>query len=226
MKLAHSNDEPGGPSPMNHISVRFVSLSPLQLQIKNLTPMKKTPTPTQTKPIVPSLFQIAASLDVASAAASNKNASEPSQTPLADLIRHPDKLEAALKTARAENEAFAASRTVSRKAAGRPTRTPPPNRDAIKKPKADLPRETRKIEFVLEAPAAKSVKLAADFTDWEKCPLDMMQSEDGVWFNVIPLAPGQYSYRYIVDGQWCDDPRSTRRVPNPFGTENALLVVT
>lgn len=53
----------------------------------------------------------------------------------------------------------------------------------------------------------------------------MMRSENGEWFSVIWLAPGQYSYRFIVDGQWCDDPCATQRVPNPFGTENALLVV-
>ena len=186
----------------------------------------KTPTPTQTaKPIVPSLFQIAASIEVPSAASKN-NAVAPSQTPFADLMSHRDKQEAALKTTRGESAAFAASRTVSRKAAGRPTRTPAPNSGAIKKQKADSQRDTRKIEFVLEAPSAKSVKLAADFTNWEKYPLDMMRSGNGVWVSVIWLEPGQYSYRYIVDGQWCDDPRSSRRVPNPFGTENALLVVT
>jgi 1,4-alpha-glucan branching enzyme len=78
----------------------------------------------------------------------------------------------------------------------------------------------------MEAPSAKSVKLAADFTDWEKFPLDMMKSKNGIWFSVIPLAPGQYSYRFIVDGQWYDDPRSTQRVPNPFGSENAVIAVT
>ena len=211
---------------MTHINVRFVPLSPLQLQIKKPTPMK-TPTPTQTaKPIVPSLFQIAASIEVPFAAASKNNAVAPSQTPFADLMSHRDKQEAALKTTRTENPAFDAARAARRKAAGRPTRTPAPNSGAIKKQKAGSPREAKEIEFVLEAPSAKSVKLAADFTDWEKYPLDMMRSENGVWFSVIWLEPGQYSYRYIVDGQWCDDPRSTRRVPNPFGTENAMLVVT
>jgi 1,4-alpha-glucan branching enzyme len=81
-------------------------------------------------------------------------------------------------------------------------------------------------EFFLEAPSAKAVQLAADFTDWEKFPLDMVQSHDGVWFAAIPLSPGDYSYRFIVDGQWHDDPRSARRVPNPFGGSNAVKQVT
>jgi hypothetical protein len=186
----------------------------------------KTSASTQNRTVIPSLFQVAAHLeDLAPAGGLKEFTPAFSNTPFADMMLHPDKLEAALKNARAENEAFDASRTTSRNDAKRPTRNSPSRSVAVKKDKASLPRATRKIEFVLEAPSAKSVKLAADFTEWDKCPLDMMQSEDGVWFSVIPLEPGQYSYRFIVDGQWCDDPRSARRVPNPFGTENALLVV-
>lgn len=97
-----------------------------------------------------------------------------------------------------------------------------------------LPRKTsgtssgklKQIEFHLEAPAAHSVKLAADFTDWEKYPVDMIRSGNGVWFTQVPLLPGNYSYRFIVDGQWRDDPRPAQRVPNPFGTVNAVMNVT
>jgi hypothetical protein len=53
-----------------------------------------------------------------------------------------------------------------------------------------------------------------------------MHSPDGTWFTVVPLAPGSYCYRFIVDGQWCDDPGSARHAPNPFGTENAMICVT
>ena len=86
--------------------------------------------------------------------------------------------------------------------------------------------EFKQTEFQLEAPSAKSVKLAADFTNWEKFPLDMIRSEDGVWHAMIPLSLGNYFYRFIVDGQWSDDPRSTRSVPNPFGSLNAVKRVT
>ncbi|HEY1717885.1 MAG TPA: glycogen-binding domain-containing protein [Verrucomicrobiae bacterium] len=86
--------------------------------------------------------------------------------------------------------------------------------------------ELKKVEFHLEAPSAKSVKLAADFTDWEKFPIDMIKTESGVWFTDVPLSPGRYSYRFIVDGLWRDDPRPALRVSNPFGTANAVLNVT
>jgi 1,4-alpha-glucan branching enzyme len=85
--------------------------------------------------------------------------------------------------------------------------------------------EGRKITFRLEAPSAHSVKLAADFTDWEKAPLKLSRHAKGVWQTAVPLAPGHYSYRFIVDGQWQDDPHSPQREQNPFGTTNAVIDV-
>jgi len=86
-------------------------------------------------------------------------------------------------------------------------------------------RELRPMEFHFEAPFAHSVQLAADFTEWGRYPLDMIKAEDGTWFTLVPLAPGNYSYRFLVDGEWCDDPHSFLHVPNPFGTVNAVLEV-
>ena len=88
-----------------------------------------------------------------------------------------------------------------------------------------LPMYLINTEFSLEAPMARSVKLAADFTDWDRFPLDMIQSVDGMWWTIVPLLPGEYNYRFLVDGQWCDDPRNIQRVPNPFGTSNAVIQV-
>lgn len=83
----------------------------------------------------------------------------------------------------------------------------------------------RKVGFSYYAPDAGTVKLAGDFTDWETEPVEMMHSADGTWFTVVPLAAGVYSYRFIVDGEWRDDPLSGCHMPNPFGTQNAILYV-
>jgi Glycogen recognition site of AMP-activated protein kinase len=83
-----------------------------------------------------------------------------------------------------------------------------------------------KITFRLEAPSAHSVKLAADFTDWEKSPLKMTKRAKGVWETAVPLAAGHYSYRFIVDGEWHDDPLCPQRETNPFGTTNAVIHVS
>jgi 1,4-alpha-glucan branching enzyme len=106
---------------------------------------------------------------------------------------------------------------MSRRAANHMTRS---KNNPIETFTTGSPHELKQTEFSLKAFSAKSVQLAADFTDWEKSPVEMIRAENGVWRVVVPLASGNYSYRFIVDGQWCDDPNCAYRVPNSFGTTN------
>jgi Glycogen recognition site of AMP-activated protein kinase len=78
--------------------------------------------------------------------------------------------------------------------------------------------ELKWTEFKLAVPHANCVKLAAEFTDWEKFPLDMIRSETGVWSITVPLAPGNYSYRFIVDDEWLTD-SSTASAASSFEDE-------
>ena len=39
------------------------------------------------------------------------------------------------------------------------------------------------------------------------------------------MPPGSYEYRFVVDGQWVDDPEVNELIPNPFGSANAVLEV-
>ena len=47
----------------------------------------------------------------------------------------------------------------------------------------------------------------------------------GEWTTSLELAPGEYQYRLIVDGEWRDHAEAASRVPNSFGTQNCVLVV-
>jgi len=42
----------------------------------------------------------------------------------------------------------------------------------------------------------------------------MVRSEAGCWSTTVPLPPGVYAYRFLVDGRWYDDPRAVRLDPN------------
>jgi hypothetical protein len=53
----------------------------------------------------------------------------------------------------------------------------------------------------------------------------MIRLEDGKWAKELALPPGRYEYRFVVDGQWMDDPAATELIPNSYGTANAVLVV-
>jgi 1,4-alpha-glucan branching enzyme len=78
-------------------------------------------------------------------------------------------------------------------------------------------KSNKKQTFRFSAPAATSVLLVGDFTRWQQQPVPMQKDPNGVWTASVDLPPGKYSYRFIVDAEWRDDPECTLRVPNPFG---------
>ncbi len=79
--------------------------------------------------------------------------------------------------------------------------------------------------FAYRAPAALSVQLVGDFTHWQERPVSLHKDAGGVWRTEVELSPGTHHYRFIVDGQWTDDPDCTLRVPNPYGGENMVRAV-
>lgn len=87
----------------------------------------------------------------------------------------------------------------------------------------------RQIVVEYRDPDARDVRIAGDFNGW--IPDRDVASEvfgDGgarVWRKVLRLAPGSYEYRYVVDGEWREDPGNPDRVPTPLGPPNSRLVV-
>ncbi len=76
--------------------------------------------------------------------------------------------------------------------------------------------------FRFTAPGANSVLLVGDFTQWQQHGIPMHQGKDGIWSATVHLTPGRHAYRFIVDGEWRDDPECMLRVPNPFGGEDMI----
>ena len=70
-----------------------------------------------------------------------------------------------------------------------------------------------------------SVQLVGDFTHWQEQPIQMRKAAAGVWRAKVALKPGLHHYRFLVDGEWRDDPECALHVPNPFGTQNAVRQV-
>ena len=79
--------------------------------------------------------------------------------------------------------------------------------------------------FSITAPGATSVMLVGDFTHWQDQPISMAKREGSLWTASVPLPPGTHHYRFLVDGQWQDDPECMLRAPNPFGGENSVRTV-
>jgi hypothetical protein len=72
---------------------------------------------------------------------------------------------------------------------------------------------------------ARHVSVAGTFNDWKPQQTPLQQDGNGAWEIALSLRPGDYEYRFVVDGEWTDDPLCCHHVPNPFGGVNAVLHV-
>lgn len=94
-------------------------------------------------------------------------------------------------------------------------------------PVAGEPTEAPLTQFVLVAPAAKSVAVVGDFNDWNMSAATPLTREagDGVWWVTLPLAPGRYRYAYIVDGgTWRSDPDAPA-ADDEFGRPSSVVSI-
>jgi 1,4-alpha-glucan branching enzyme len=85
----------------------------------------------------------------------------------------------------------------------------------------------KKVRFSLSAPGAKQVLLAADFTDWEAHARRMKRTKprSRTFAATVTLARGTYEYKFIVDGEWVEDPKA-ESVMNRLGSRNSLATVS
>ncbi|HYW69229.1 MAG TPA: glycogen-binding domain-containing protein [bacterium] len=69
------------------------------------------------------------------------------------------------------------------------------------------------VEFTYDDPSAGSVSLAGDFNNWNMNSNLLTQDGDGVWRVVVDLDPGDYEYKFVVNGsEWIADPENPRIV--------------
>ncbi|MBN2564571.1 MAG: glycogen-binding domain-containing protein [Candidatus Eisenbacteria bacterium] len=92
------------------------------------------------------------------------------------------------------------------------------------------------ILFQYHAPSARQVTLAGNFNNWGGTQgggrydpsIDPMSDPDGdgTWTTVIPLPPGRYQYKFVIDGgvRWEQDPNNADKATEG-GIENSLVVV-
>lgn len=76
---------------------------------------------------------------------------------------------------------------------------------------------------------AGDVRIAGDFNGWvpDRGVRSLIASEgqERVWTKVLTLEPGTYQYRYVVDGEWREDPSNPQSAPGPTGQPNSILHV-
>lgn len=90
---------------------------------------------------------------------------------------------------------------------------------------AALPAPAAPASFSIAAPDAKAVFLAGEMTDWEAGKVAMQRDEHGTWHTALDLAPGQWLYKFVVDGQWVPDPATDDHDADGQGGQHSFVFV-
>jgi hypothetical protein len=88
-----------------------------------------------------------------------------------------------------------------------------------------LPSSTGNVNFTLEGfHEAEKVIIAGSFNNWNEEAFQMQKTEFG-WQLKLQVKPGEYQYKFIVDGNWITDPDNPHQVRNEFDGFNSVMNV-
>lgn len=80
--------------------------------------------------------------------------------------------------------------------------------------------------FTVHAEKGKAVYLAGEFNKWDPTAKKMTyKAKSAVYATTIKLMPGEYQYKFVIDGTWCADPENANSVKNDQGTFNSVIVI-
>jgi hypothetical protein len=73
-------------------------------------------------------------------------------------------------------------------------------------------------------PNAEQVVVSGSFNNWNEQVFKMQKTDLG-WGIKLKVNPGEYQYKFIVDGNWITDPNNPHKVNNEFGGYNSVITV-
>jgi hypothetical protein len=89
--------------------------------------------------------------------------------------------------------------------------------------------DPREVVVQFRDATAHDVRIAGDFNGWvpDKGVRSLIEAEEHgrVWTKILQLPPGTYQYRYVVDGEWREDPDNPEVAASSVGGRNSVLVV-
>jgi 1,4-alpha-glucan branching enzyme len=83
---------------------------------------------------------------------------------------------------------------------------------------------TKKVDFTLSGVQASDVFVVGDFNKWSKTKHRMKKQKES-WKLSVKLPAGEHKFKYLVDGNWLNDPAAHKYVENPYGSEDSVVVV-
>ena len=86
------------------------------------------------------------------------------------------------------------------------------------------------VDVVFSLPAetrAERVALCGEFNDWSVESIILARGDDRAWRVTVPLAPGTYRYKFLLDGEtWENGPDADRLEENAYGTLDSVIEVS
>ena len=103
----------------------------------------------------------------------------------------------------------------------------------LERPRPTLPPQAHHVEaaanvmvrFALSAPDASRVSMTGDFNGWRPDAAPAERGPDGIWRITLPVPPGNWSYSFVVDGKFVEDPQAEAWREDGFGGKNAVVRV-
>jgi len=84
----------------------------------------------------------------------------------------------------------------------------------------------RLVKFILKGKEFKEVYLVGEFNDWAPCDTYKLKKiDDDTWAIDLPLKKGKYSYKFIADGRWINDPSNNLQEDDAFGGKNSVVMI-
>ena len=92
---------------------------------------------------------------------------------------------------------------------------------AVKKVAEAIAVKRKRVVLTADLGPGKNVSVAGNFNDWDPTAKPMLDKNR----CTLLLKPGNYEYKFVIDGVWCVDTNNPNFAPNDLGTLNSLLIV-
>lgn len=71
---------------------------------------------------------------------------------------------------------------------------------------------------------ANKVVLSGSFNRWDEHLYRMKKTDNG-WKLTLQLSPNKYEYKFIIDGNWIEDPKNNNKIKSEFNGYNSIIEI-
>ncbi len=84
----------------------------------------------------------------------------------------------------------------------------------------------KRVTFAVKAEPTSTVYLAGSFNHWDHRKKKLKADpKGGLHKGTLLLEPGDYEYKFVVDGIWMIDPENDNFTRNSYGSLNSVVHV-